>query len=257
MSHQPEYHDSMVTMLELVWGQGYMAPGGSGNVAKMLDGLQTRGRRLLDIGCGIGGPALEMARTYGAEVVGVDLEKPLVERARRAAKEQGLERRCRFEPVDGMTLPFDDHSFDIVTSAGALTQTADKASQIDEIRRVLKPGGWVSCYEWMGTGRALSGDMRYWLDLEGLTYALLDLQSCEALFADGGFVDVSAIDATDWYRKESRREYERLRGELYPRMVEELGRHDADHFVENWRAMVIVIESGEMRQAYLRGRKPA
>jgi len=95
MSHQPEYHDSMVTMLELVWGQGYMAPGGSGNVAKMLDGLQTRGRRLLDIGCGIGGPALEMARTYGAEVVGVDLEKPLVERARHDEVEPGS---CHGDP---------------------------------------------------------------------------------------------------------------------------------------------------------------
>ena len=74
MTHEDEYHDNIVTMLELVWGQGYMAPGGPGNVAKMLNGIETHGKRILDIGCGIGGPAFEMARTHGANVVGIDLE---------------------------------------------------------------------------------------------------------------------------------------------------------------------------------------
>jgi len=39
-------------MFELVWGEGYMAPGGPGDVAKMLDGIDTRAKRILDIGCG-------------------------------------------------------------------------------------------------------------------------------------------------------------------------------------------------------------
>ena len=83
MAHRDEYHDNMVTMVELIWGKGYMAPGGPGNVAKMLNGIDTQGKRILDIGCGIGGPAFEMARTHGAEVVGIDLESPLIERAGR------------------------------------------------------------------------------------------------------------------------------------------------------------------------------
>ena len=44
MEHQNEYHDSMVAMLELVWGEGFMAPGGEGNVAKMVEGLELEGR---------------------------------------------------------------------------------------------------------------------------------------------------------------------------------------------------------------------
>jgi len=39
-------------------------------------------------------------------------------------------------------------------------------------------------------------------------------------------------------------------------MVELLGQKDADHFVENWRAMLVVCEKGEMRQGYCRGRRP-
>ena len=54
MSHQDEYYGNMITMLELIWGEGYMAPGGSGNVEKMLNGIETEGKRILDIGCGLG-----------------------------------------------------------------------------------------------------------------------------------------------------------------------------------------------------------
>jgi hypothetical protein len=51
-------------------------------------------------------------------------------------------------------------------------------------------------------------------------------------------------------------EYEKIRGELYPRMLERIGREQADHFVENWRLMMVVCDKGEMLQVYHRGRKP-
>lgn len=256
MAHADEYHDNMVTMLELVWGEGYMAPGGPGNVARMLSGIETQGRRLLDIGCGIGGPACEMARAHGADVTGIDLEASLVERANRRATDLGIASRCRFQKVELGPLPFDDASFDIVTSAGALTQTGDKASLFGEIRRVLKPGGYVSSYEWFRSDGEYSDDMRYWFRLEGLTYAMLTIEDFRDQLIRSGFVDVTAQDATDWYRRTARKEYERLAGELYPEMVALLGQSDADHFVENWRAMVVVIDKGEMRQGYCRGRAP-
>jgi hypothetical protein len=39
VSHEAEYHDKLVKLLELMWGEGYMAPGGAGNVAKLLEGI--------------------------------------------------------------------------------------------------------------------------------------------------------------------------------------------------------------------------
>ena len=256
MSHENEYHDAMVQLLELIWGEGYMAPGGPGSVAKMLDGLETRGRRILDIGSGIGGPAREMALSHGAEVIGIDLEAPLVERANADARAAGIAERCEFRQVEVGPLPFADAEFDIVFSAGALTQTEDKAGIFAEILRVLKPGGWVTVYDWMKIDGDYSADMRYWFELEGLTYAMVTLDEQAALLRAAGFVDVEAEDATAWYRREARHEYERLRGELHAPMVELIGQADADHFVENWRVLVRVIDNGEMRQAYCRGRKP-
>jgi phosphoethanolamine N-methyltransferase len=255
MTHEDEYHDNMVTMLELIWGEGYMAPGGQDNVARLLKDTEPDGKRILDIGCGIGGPAMDMARLHGANVVGIDLEAPLIERAIAAASASGLEDRCEFQQVTAGPLPFADSSFDIVVSSGAITQTPDKASIFDEIFRVLQPAGHVSCYEWMTSGIEQSDDMRYWLELEGLTYAFETLAEYGQRLREAGFDDVKATDASDWYRAEVRREYELIRSDLYESMIELLGKNDADHFVESWRVMAIVCESGEMRQGYFRGRR--
>lgn len=254
--HVDEYPEGMVALLELIWGKGYMAPGGPGNVARMLGGIDTHGKRLLDIGCGIGGPAFEMARTFGAIVTGIDLEAPLIERARTSARELGLNSQCTFQTVEPGPLPFADGSFDIVISAGAFTQTDDKPAMLGEAFRVLGPGGHLSCYEWFrGDEGGYSPDMRHWFELEGLTYAMVTLDAYREQFHKAGFVDVVANDATDWYRREARREYELMRGPLYPRLIDLLGADEADRYVEDWRAMVVVIDKGEMRQGYCRGRR--
>ena len=256
MSHEDEYDDNLVTMLELIWGEGYMAPGGPGNVARMLAGFETEGKRVLDIGCGIGGSAFEMAQTHGCEVVGIDLEAPLIARAEAAAKEKGLDESCTFRAVEAGPLDFPDESFDIVSTAGAITQTADKAGIFRECYRVLRPGGWLTCYDWTRSGGPYSDDMYYWFKMEGITYALETLEEYEQHLKNCGFEAVSVVDASDWYREEARREYELIRGELYPRVVELIGQDDADYRVENWRSMVVVCDKGEMRQGYCRGRRP-
>ena len=64
------------------------------------------------------------------------------------------------------------------------------------------------------------------------------------------------IDSSNWYQRWVKEEYEQVKGELFPRMADLLGKEAADQFVENWRAAVIVCEKGEMLQVYHRARKP-
>ena len=258
MAHEDEYHDKLITLLELIWGEGYMAPGGPGNVAKILEGTEPQGKRILDIGSGLGGPAFEMAETHGATVVGVDLEAPLVEIANRRAEEKGLADRCSFRQVEiGPYDFFEDESFDIVVSSGALTQTEDKENIFRECHRILKPGGWISLYDWTKSDAPLSDDMYYWFKMEGLTFSLATLEKYKEQLENCGFIDVTTEDATDWYQAEAHREIGLMKGELYPTMLELIGQEEADLRIENWRAMIVVIDSGEMRQCYCRGQKPA
>jgi ubiquinone/menaquinone biosynthesis C-methylase UbiE len=256
MGHDIEYDDALVTLLELIWGEGYMAPGGEGNVANIAAGLDLQGKRVLDIGCGIGGPAFYLASKCGAYVVGTDIEAPLIEHAKQSAKKLDLKANTEFQIVEPGPLGFPDDSFDFVVSSGAFTQISNKPEMYKEVLRVLKPGGVFSCYDWMKRDGDYSEDMLYWFKMEGLTYAMATPEDHDAMLREAGFVEVSVVEKSDWYRKVAREEYELLRGEYYPRAVELIGKEQADYRIENWRAMVVVCEKGELRQAYSRGQKP-
>ena len=257
MDHENEYHESMVAMLELVWGEGFMSPGGAGHVAEMVEGIELQGRRVLDIGCGLGGPACILAQKYGAYVVGTDLEPPLIKHSRDRAEAMGCSGKTEFQVVKAGLLGFDDESFDLVMSSGGVTQTADKPGMFRECLRVLKPGGRFSLYDWMKSEGNYSDEMRYWFETEGLTYAMETPQRQRAMLREAGFDDVNVVDRSDVYRKRVRDEYELLRTDHFTRLVKLLGRTGADRAVENWRATMVVCEKREMLQVYSRARKPA
>ena len=68
-----------IPIMDLVWGKGFIAPGGEGNVDRIVEGVDLQGKRVLELGSGAGGGTLVLASKYGANVVGLELETPLVE----------------------------------------------------------------------------------------------------------------------------------------------------------------------------------
>jgi len=251
-----EYYDAMLDLLEWIWGKDYMAPGGEGNVDKLVAGLDLRGKRVLDIGSGLGGPAFYLASNYGAQVTGIDLEPHLIARATARTNELGLDDSVDFIAVKTGPLDFPNDCFDLVMSSGAVTQTADKGSLFSEACRTLKPGGVVRCYEWMKSEGEYSNDMLHWFELEGLTYALETLDTHGEIMSSAGFVDIGLEDVSAWYRHECRKEYELLSGDGYKTVVKLIGQSDADNLIEDCRVITKICENGEMRQGYCGGRKP-
>ena len=135
MTRDIEYGDAMTNMLELIWGDGFMAPGGEGNIAIMVDGLDLQGKRVLDIGCGIGGPAFVLAEKYGAHVVGIDIEPQLIEDARSRAEKLGLSSDCEFITVEPGPFSFPDNSFDVVFASGVIMTVEGKKDVFAEVHR--------------------------------------------------------------------------------------------------------------------------
>ena len=125
-----------------------------------------------------------------------------------------------------------------------------------ECSRVLRPGGLLLFYDWMKAPGPYSEDMQYFFKMEGLTYAMDTLEAHGRILAEAGFVDIELEDATEEYRRDARREYELLKGALRPRMIELIGPERAEHFIEDWRSMTIVLDKGEMRPGRYRARKP-
>jgi ubiquinone/menaquinone biosynthesis C-methylase UbiE len=99
---------------------------------------QFAGKKLLEVGCGMGTDLLQFARG-GAICTGVDLTPRSLEISRRRFALYGMP--ADFLLTDSERLPFPDESFDVVYSNGVLHHTPDTAGAVHEIHRVLKPGG--------------------------------------------------------------------------------------------------------------------
>jgi 27-O-demethylrifamycin SV methyltransferase len=111
---------------------------------RMVDGAQlSPGQRVLDVGCGTGSPACDLAEKYGVQVVGITTSAVGVEAARARAEERGLGDLVSFELRDGTDNGFPDGSFDRVWVLESSHLMAEREQLISECARVLRPGGRV------------------------------------------------------------------------------------------------------------------
>jgi ubiquinone/menaquinone biosynthesis C-methylase UbiE len=102
------------------------------------------GSRVLDVGCGAGGPALHLAGATGASVVGVDVLEEGIAAATAQAKARGLDHQATFVRADaGEGLPFEDERFDAVLSVDAMCHLPNRLGALQEWHRVARPDARV------------------------------------------------------------------------------------------------------------------
>jgi len=110
------------------------------------------GAKILDCGCGVAGPARNIAKFTGANVTGITINEFQVNRGNTLCQQQGLagQGAGQVQVVQGdfMKLPFEDNSFDGVYAIEATCHAPDRVGVYSEILRVLKPGGVFATYEW-------------------------------------------------------------------------------------------------------------
>jgi SAM-dependent methyltransferase len=104
---------------------------------------------VLDVGCGIGGPARTIVTEFGAKTVGVDLTPSFVAAASELTMRVGLADRVSFEVGDALALDQPDEGFDLVTLFHVGMNIADKHGLFAELARVLRPAGHVLVYDIM------------------------------------------------------------------------------------------------------------
>lgn len=97
---------------------------------------------LLEVGCGSGGPALHLARTFGLTVTGIDINEAGISAGTAAAQAEGLGARARFLYHDGgKRLAFEDQTFSAAVIFDAINHIPDRPALLAELNRVLRTGG--------------------------------------------------------------------------------------------------------------------
>jgi len=257
VSEVGEYDEAMQTLLQLVWGDGFLSPGGADEVGRLLAGTDIRGCEVLDIGCGLGAVDELLVTHHGAErVVGIDLDPALIAKMEDRIRRAGLAERIRGVRVQPGALPFPGASFDVVFSKDALVQIPDKAAVFAEVRRVLRPGGRFIASDWLrgGVGE-YSAEMLEFFRLEGIAYNMATLEQSAQFLRAARFTGVEVRDRHEWYLALATQELASMEGPWKQLMIERIGPDRAEHFVADWRQLVVVLERGELRPGHLKAIK--
>jgi SAM-dependent methyltransferase len=158
--------------------------------------------RVLDAGCGIGGPARYLASTFGCKVIGVDLSPGFIEAAIYLTARSGLSDRVTFQVGNALHLPFEDAAFDVVFLQHVAMNIADRAALYTEVHRILTPGGRFATYDLV----CGDGDVVYpvpWAR-DASTSFLLRERDTRVTLEQGGFRPILWRDdsetAFDWFK---------------------------------------------------------
>ncbi|MGR3615102.1 MAG: class I SAM-dependent methyltransferase [Paracoccaceae bacterium] len=258
MSEEVLYTHDTIDFLEDLWGEGYLSPGGSDEVARVVQGVEVEGKHLLDIGCGSGAIAVLMVEKFGAaKVTGIDVETPVCEAARDRVREAGLEDRIDIVKVTPGPMPFDEGAFDIVFSKDSIIHIPDKAAMAAEAFRVLKPGGRFAASDWLiNHDDELSPEMAHYVKMEALEFRMASPATYAAAMGGAGFDDIELANRNPWYAEVSAAELADLSGPNRSRWEARHGANYIEHQIEIWEAMQPVLKTGEHCPHLIRARKP-
>jgi ubiquinone/menaquinone biosynthesis C-methylase UbiE len=252
------YSEEETGRLELIWGDGFLSPGGPAEVTRVLSGHDIAGCAVLDIGSGAGGVDIALVRDHGAAtVIGVDVQQELVELATERAMAAGVGDRISYRVIDSGPLPFDDATFDVVFSKDAIIHVNEKEALYGEAFRVLRPAGRLLVSDWLrGHADELTAQVDAFVEAAGHGFVMASLHDVEAMLERVGFTRIESQDRRSWYLAEAAAELEGLRGEMRREFVARWGEDAAHAEIEFWEVLLASLSSGALSPAHVRARKP-
>jgi sarcosine/dimethylglycine N-methyltransferase len=105
------------------------------------------GHSVLDVGCGVGGPARRLANKFGATVTGIELSRKLFETAVALTELVNMQEKVRLKHASALSLPFEDDAFEIVMMQHVAMQIEEKDQLFGELTRTVAPGGRLAMHE--------------------------------------------------------------------------------------------------------------
>ncbi|MDE2850652.1 MAG: methyltransferase domain-containing protein [Acidobacteriota bacterium] len=217
------FYDVVTKFYEYGWGQSFhFSPRRSGEgllaaqrrhetgVGELL--ALGPGSRVADIGCGVAGPLVTIAKATGASITGINLNAYQIARGQRSLRRAGLHETCGFLLASYMDVPLDDGYFDAAYSFESTCHAPDKALCFEELYRLLRPGGELALIDWCLTEDfdehdPVHRDIRDRLEFGNATPNLLTTSSQLDLVRAVGFEILSSCDQalecdpdTPWYR---------------------------------------------------------
>ena len=188
------YNTLSKVIIQHLFGEGYLSPRGEHGTVELARRAAPREHsRVLDVGSGLGGPAIWLAANIGCSVTGLDLVASNVDTAKALAAARGVGHLACFQQGDATDLPFEADSFSMVWGQDAWCHAPDRDAVIAECARVLRPGGEIAFADWVLIGE----DDDFYRQCVLPAMSCLSYETVEGytdLLERHGFVDIETED---------------------------------------------------------------
>lgn len=241
-----QYSRASILRYEKIFGPGYVSTGGpetTDYLCTKLGPALRPGARVLDVGSGIGGVALHLARAYGTDVTGIDLSPEMVAIANDRTREAGAPPAVRFLLGDILKTPLDG-PFDVVWSRDALMHIPDKPRLYARLYELTAPGGRLVITDYARGASDVSPEFRAYAEKTG--YHLTDPAGYGRLLEQAGYRDVVVEDATDRFVEILEKESARLKANRDD-FLSSFGQEDLDYLLDRWAMKVRFCKAGDMK----------
>ncbi|KAI8004552.1 24-methylenesterol C-methyltransferase 2 [Camellia lanceoleosa] len=204
------FYNLVTDIYEWGWGQSFhFSPAVAGKSHRDATRLHEQmavdlikvkpGDRIVDVGCGVGGPMRAIASHSRAKVAGITINEYQVNRARLHNKKAGLDDLCDVVCGNFLEMPFDNDSFDGAYSIEATCHAPKLEEVYAEVFRVLKPGALYVSYEWVTTEKFNGDDQEHVEVIQGIERgdALPGLRSYADIAATAEKVGFEVVEEKD------------------------------------------------------------
>lgn len=177
-------------------GKTRLRPGGKLATDWLIaNGDFNKEKKVLEVACNMGTTAIQIAKQFECQIIGIDLDEEALEKANQNIKENNVEHLVQVQRANATKLPFDDESFDIVINEAMLTMLPIEAKEkaIREYFRVLKPNGFLLTHDLLLDAEDTESVLTELREAIGLTVTPLSKADWKQLFHHCGFRNVETF----------------------------------------------------------------
>jgi phosphoethanolamine N-methyltransferase len=250
-----QYTESGILHYEFVFGgigAGYISTGGPDSTRVIFDENPIqKGSKVLDVGCGIGGPAKFLFDNFEAEVLGVDLASNCVSIANKRYESIP---QLQFMVADAVTYPFLENSFDLVYSRDVILHIASKDILFEHLFRATKSGGKLIMTDYCcGPKELWDDEFKAYVAQRG--YSLITVDEYKKVLEGAGWIVEKAEDKTEWFMQILEEEKSRaIKNKV--EFLSKFSENDFTHLMDGWDSKLIRVPKGHQRWGYFVAHKP-
>ncbi len=240
-----QYTKEVIDFLEASYGEDMLSPGGK-TIDILLKNKNFKDKKILDIGSGLGGVNINIAKKTNCKIIGVDIEDLVINIAKKKLKKQDLIGEIEYIKC-GDIKELKEDKFDLVFSKECILHIKNKKYLFDNILKKLKKGGEVIIIDWFHKNKNYSKEMQRFLEHDGLEINLIKVEEYIKLLKIVGFQDVKYEDLTELTCEETKNVLNKTKKEIALKLKKRFGEEYYNtHCIPSWQQQITLMSQKEI-----------